>query len=237
MRRSEDDTAGSLTFSPLAYRRRNVIGDCTLFLADCALVLPTLTRMSAVVTDPPYGIGASGGVGKYGVMKWSGPADLKWDDAPPSSALLDTVLRAADYHIIWGVNYLPLPPARCLLVWDKGACFRNRNFAEAELAWTSLDRPVKIFTRDPLARKDYHRGRQHPNEKPVPLLDWCLSLLPAGCNTILDPFMGSGTTGVACVRAGKRFVGIEREVRYFEAACQRIDEARRCPTLPNIERP
>jgi len=226
----------SYTSGACAYRRKAVIGDCTLYLADCERILPTLEHMSAVVTDPPYGIGASAGVGKYGLMKWGGHADLKWDDAAPSPEVLDTILRAADYHIIWGVNYLPLPPARCVLVWDKGACFRNRYFAEAELAWTSLDRPVKIFTRDPLARKDYHRGRDHPTQKPVQLLDWCLSLLPAGCDTILDPFMGSGTTGVACVKAGKRFVGIERELRYFEAACRRIGEARQRPSLLDVGR-
>lgn len=219
------------THHPSAYRRKEVIGDCTLYLADCERVLPLLEPMSAVVTDPPYGIGASAGVGKYGMMKWGGSADLKWDDAAPSPALLDAVLRAADHHIIWGLNYLPLPPARCVLVWDKGACFRNRYFAEGELAWTSLDRPVKIFTRDPLARKDYHRGRDHPTQKPIELLDWCLSLLPRRCDTILDPFMGSGTTGVACVRAGKGFVGIEREEPYFAAACRRIAATRRLPTL------
>lgn len=219
------------THHPTVYRRKAIIGHCTLYLADCARVLPTLSRMAAVVTDPPYGIGASSGVGKYGVMKWGGVADLKWDETPPTPALLEAVLHAADHHIIWGANYLPLPPARCVLVWDKGACFRSRYFAEAELAWTSLDRPVKVFTRDPLARKDYHRGRDHPTQKPIQLLDWCLSLLPDGCDTILDPFMGSGTTGVACVRTGKAFVGIEREPHYFDAACRRITETLRRPGL------
>lgn len=233
---SETHEVVSPTSGAATYRRKEVIGDCTLYLADCSRVLPTLERMSAVVTDPPYGIGASAGVGKYGLMKWSGEADLRWDDTVPSPELLDAVLRAADYHIIWGVNYLPLPPARCVLIWDKGACFRDRYFAEAELAWTSLNRSVKIFRRDPLARKDYHRGRDHPTQKPVPLLDWCLSLLPAGCGTILDPFMGSGTTGVACVRAGKRFVGIEREAPYFEASCRRIAEERQRPPLLDVER-
>jgi hypothetical protein len=125
--------------------RKETIGDCTLYLADCQQILPTLKRVPAVVTDPPYGIGrASGGVGKYGALKWGGSLDLKWDKQP-APALLEAVIKAADHHIIWGGNYLPLGPARCFLVWDKGACFRNRKFAEAELAWTSLRLNTKVF--------------------------------------------------------------------------------------------
>jgi DNA methylase len=205
--------------------RTAVIGDCTLLLADCEHVIQTIGRVPAVVTDPPYGLKrTSGGVGKYGVMKF-GAADLKWDEAPPKPALLDAVIRTGDHHIIWGGNFLPLPPAKCWLVWDKGACFRNRKFAEAELAWTSLKGNIKVFTRDPLARRDYHRGKVHPTQKPLALMEWCIGLLPESCHTILDPFMGSGTTGVACILRRRQFVGIEREERYFEIACRRLAEA------------
>lgn len=203
------------------------IGECTLYHGDCESVLSTLPRVPAVVTDPPYGlVRTSGGVGKYGSMKWGGEQDLKWDNAPPTQDLLAAVLQAADHHIIWGGNFLPLPPAKCFLVWDKGPCFRNRKFAEAELAWTSLSRNIKVFVRDPLARRDY-AGKVHPTQKPVALMQWCIDLLPSTCHTILDPFMGSGSTAIACVALKRRFIGIEREERFFELACRRITDAHR----------
>jgi len=180
------------------------------------------------VTDPPYGlVRTSGGVGKYGSEKWGGARDLRWDQEPPRPELLQAVIGKADHQIIWGGNYLPLGPAGCFLVWDKGACFRNRNFSEAELAWTSLDLNIKIFTYDPLAHRDYHYGRKfHPTQKPLPLMLWCLRLLPPGCHTILDPFMGSGTTALACLATNRRFIGIEREEYYFDIACCRIAQGR-----------
>lgn len=200
-----------------------IIGNATLYLGDCAAILPHIPRVDAVVTDPPYGIAASSGVGKYGVMKWGGENDLKWDDEAP----VETVngLLALDVPtIIWGGNYFGLPPHRCPLVWDKGAGFRARTFAELELAWSNLDLNARIICRDPLAKGDYN-GKEHPTQKPVEVMKWCIRQLPDGCETILDPFAGSGTTGVAAVQMGKSFIGIEREPKYFEAMCRRIREA------------
>ena len=117
-------------------------------------------------------------MGKYGVQKWGGKDDLKRDEKAPDSTMLSALLASAKYHIIWGGNYFALPPSRCFLVWDKGAGFRNRTFAEAELAWSSLDRNAKVLTRDPLAAGDY-RGKEHPTQKPVALMKWCLQSLPA----------------------------------------------------------
>jgi DNA modification methylase len=205
-------------------RRMETIGNSTLYLGDCAALMPYLERVPAVLTDPPYGIGrVSGGSGKHGTRKWGGEFDLRWDRAP-SALMLEAMLRAADHHIVWGGNFLPLGPAKCFLVWDKGACFKNRRYAEAELAWTSLRSNTRIFVRDPLAKRDY-KDKVHPTQKPLVLMLWCIELLPKGCHTVLDPFMGSGTTGVACARLGKRFVGIEREERFFDLACRRIAEA------------
>lgn len=215
--------------------RKEVIGNATLYLADCMEVLPTLFGVDACVTDPPYGIGASTGVGKYGVMKWGGDNDKAWDDAAPVAAVFHAALSASRHQIIWGMNYFPLPPTRQYLVWDKGAGFRNRTFAECELAWCSADGNAKVFTRDPLASGDY-RGKEHPTQKPVALMEWCITLLPKDCQTICDPFMGSGTTGVAAVRLGKWFIGIEREPSYFDIACRRIEEAQKQTDL-FIEQP
>jgi DNA modification methylase len=133
-------------------------------------------------------------------------------------------LHAGRHHIVWGGNYYSLPAARGWLVWDKVQRFSG---ADAELAYTNLDIPVRIYR---LSRIDAHqnleRGKEHPTQKPIVLMEWCLSFIP-DAKTILDPFMGSGTTGVACMRLGRQFIGIEREARYFEMACQRIENAQR----------
>lgn len=215
--------------------KEEIIGNCRLILGDCREVLPTLTKVDAVITDPPYGIGASSGVGKYGGMKWGGGADLKWDDAIPSDDIFYKIMAASDKHILWGGNYFPLPPTRCVLVWDKGAGFRNRTFAEVEVAWASLDQNAKIFSRDPLASGDY-KGKEHPTQKPVALMMWCIGLM-GNAQVILDPFMGSGTTGVACVNLGRSFIGIEREPKYFDISCRRIEDAYRQPRLIIDEQP
>lgn len=200
------------------------IGRATLYLGDCRDVLPHLGEaFDAIVTDPPYGIAASSGVGKYGVMKWGGDNDLKWDDEAPVD-VIHSLAQIGVPAIMWGGNYFGLPPHRCPVVWDKGAGFRSRTFAEFELAWTNLDLNAKIYCRDPLAKGDYD-GKEHPTQKPLQLMRWCIGLLPEACAVVFDPFMGSGTTGVAAVQMGRDFIGIEREERYFEASCRRIREA------------
>lgn len=203
------------------WKRKEVIGDCTLYLGDCLEVMPALGKVDAVVTDPPYGIGADKGVGKYGRLK-AGPQ--RWDQSPPKMSWVSSYDA-----IVWGGNYFGLPASRAFLVWDKGAGFKGRDFAECEMAWCSFDANARIFSRDPLARGDY-RGKQHPTQKPVALMEWCLGFLP-NAETILDPFMGSGTTLVACAKMGRKGIGIELDPDYFEIACKRIEEAYRQPDL------
>lgn len=202
-----------------------VIGRATLYLGDCRDILPSLPKVDAVVTDPPYGIGASSGVGKYGVAKWGGASDLKWDESVPAD-LIRSIYELGLPTIMWGGNYFDLPAHRCPLVWDKGAGMRNRTFAECEVAWSNLDLNAKVYCRDPLACQDYV-GKEHPTQKPIPLMEWCIGLIPDAPQTILDPFMGSGTTGVAAVQMGRDFIGIEREPKYFDIACRRIEQAQR----------
>jgi DNA modification methylase len=210
--------------------REEIIGDCRLLLGDAREILPTLPKFDACVTDPPYGIGASSGTGKYGRIKWDGARDTGWDNAAPSDGTLELVLESAESHIIWGMNYFKLPPTRRYLVWDKGAGFKGRDFAECELAWCSVDGNARVFSRDPLAAGDY-KGKEHPTQKPVALLAWCLQQLPTNTRTIVDPFAGSFTTGVACVNRGLSFVGIEREEKYFEVGVRRIQQAQRQPDM------
>ena len=216
---------------------REWVSDCgtvRLICGDCLEVLPTLEAGSvdAVVTDPPYGIGAA--KMSLGSSAASRLEKLEWDSETPD---LSSIIALNLPSIIWGGNYFPLPPSRCFLVWDKGPSFRDRSFAEVEQAWCSFDAVARIFTRNPLACGDYD-GKQHPTQKPTALMIWCLSKLPGQSVVILDPFMGSGTTGVACVRTGRKFIGIEKEPHYFEIAKRRIsDELNRFPLLEPKQAP
>jgi DNA modification methylase len=196
-----------------------IIGRATLYNADCRDVLPTLGAVDAVVTDPPYGLGdkldGAGGNSEWGLLYGNGaPAwDKEVSDALPAA------LALADDAIVWGGNYYDLPPRRCWLIWDK---MQEHTSGHGELAWATMDMPIRTFryARAQLASE----GKVHPTQKPLKLMKWCLGFLPAA-QTILDPFMGSGTTGVAALQLGKSFVGIERDKTYFEIACRRIREA------------
>lgn len=200
-------------------------GRVQLYLGDCREILPTLGKVDAVVTDPPYGIAAKwkGGV-KHGWGKARAEAPLRndWDNAPPPQEVIDLLLMTGGEQIIWGGNYFDLPPSRGWLVWNKPE--RNFTLAEAELAWTNRDTVIRVFDGN---RSD--PDREHPTQKPLALMSWCVERLKA--ETILDPFMGSGTTGVAAVKLGRRFIGIEIEPKYFDIACRRIEEATKQPDM------
>ena len=196
------------------------IGNATLYLGDCAEILPNLGQFDAVVTDPPYGIKA-GREKPHNGWKDYGIAD--WDLTRPKKEIFDLIQKISKESIIWGGNYFTdwLPPSMQWLVWDKGQ--RDFSLADCEFAWSSQNKAARIFDYSrALALQD---GKQHPTQKPIKLMEWCIDLLPKNTNLILDPFMGSGTTGVACVNLKKQFVGIEREQKYFDIACERIELA------------
>lgn len=196
--------------------RREVIGDATLYLGDCLQILPTLEKVDAVLTDPPYGIGMDGGkIGKAVYERLS-----NWDARPANVA---PILALGVPTVIWGGNYFPLPPSPCWLVWDKETQGVT-TFADCELAWTNCDKAVRMVRH--LWSGPYMRvkeSRAHPTQKPVRVMEWSLGFVPHGVT--LDPFMGSGTTGVACANLGRKFVGIEIEPKYFDIACERIAAA------------
>jgi site-specific DNA-methyltransferase (adenine-specific)/modification methylase len=210
--------------------RVETIGRATLFNADCADVLsqwPECFGVSAVVTDPPYGIKESAGKaktrGKLAKAKDYGNDD--WDNQPIDTDLLQRLIGLGRWQIVFGGNYYPMPAASCWLVWDK--VNGNNDFADCELAWTNLRRAVRLkryMWNGMLREKGAQRG-DHPTQKPLEVMKWCIEQLPDDVETILDPFAGSGTTGVAAIQMGKRFIGIEREPKYFEAMCRRIREA------------
>ena len=204
------------------------IGDATLYLGDCRDILPTLGKVDAVVTDPPYGIGRDGkpkSTSSHGGHK--GYEARGWDSNRPGADIFALILKAAPVTVIWGGNYFAdlLPPTSKWLSWDKG---QRIDQADAELAWTSLSGALRVFT---LNRAEIAQdGAVHPTQKPVKLMDWTLAQISAS-GTVLDPFTGSGTTGVACVKRGCGFIGIEREPAYFDIACRRIAKAYEQPRL------
>ena len=206
-------------------------GRVRLILGDCREVLPTLGKVDAVVTDPPYGMGWDGKVtvGKNGHGAPRAKAKhygvrIHGDDAPfnaePFLALGDCLL--------WGFNHFPdqLRKGRAL-VWLKRSDEAFGSFlSDAELAWCSTGHGVYCFRDQSLMAET--KERAHPTQKPVPLMKWCIEQFPKA-DTILDPFMGSGTTGVAAVKLGRRFIGVEIEERYFDIAVRRIEEATKQP--------
>jgi site-specific DNA-methyltransferase (adenine-specific) len=214
---------GTMTF------RLEQIGDCTLYLGDCLEILPTLEGVDAVVTDPPYGIADKwkGGSGHGWAKARAGGAQRnKWDHSPLDSDAIRIILAAAPQQIIWGGNYFPLPPSRCWLIWNKPE--RGFTLAEAEMAWTNRDNVIRVFDA-PRSEPD----RVHQTQKPVSLMSWCVAKTKG---LVCDPFMGSGTTGVACAKLGRKFIGIEIDPGYFDIACKRIDDAYKQPDM-FIEQP
>ena len=203
----------------------------TLYLGDCREILPTLGKVDAVVTDPPYGIGLAGGFsGAGGFSKPIARREYEgdWDDETPTADVFSTILEKAEQSIIWGGNYFTdkLPQGSFWLVWDKENTMPT--FSDAELAWTNIDKKsVKRirWTQNGLMSRE--KERFHPTQKAVEVMRWSISHLKGETSTILDPFMGSGTTGIAAHQMGKRFIGIERDPKFFEIACQRIEDAQR----------
>jgi site-specific DNA-methyltransferase (adenine-specific)/modification methylase len=201
--------------------RVETIGNATLYLGDCRDILPTLGKVDAVVTDPPFGLGDKMQGGTWGA-KEGFKEMLSWDSEAPQTETLLSIIALGKSAVLWGGNYFGLPASRGWLVWDKSNAVPT--MADVELAWTNLDRPAKRF-RGLVGRVEYG----HPTQKPLDLMKWTIAQIDHchAVETILDPFMGSGTTGVAAVQMGRKFIGIEREPKYFDIACKRIEDAQR----------
>jgi site-specific DNA-methyltransferase (adenine-specific) len=203
-----------------------VIGNATLYLGDCRDILPKLGKVDAVVTDPPYGIGNAlvkgGRGGSFERLIAANAAE--WDVTPEVGLLRDLIVMS-DHQLFWGGNYLDLPPTRKPLCWNKLRP-NQKNLSEWEMAWTSLEGRAQMFTYCANGGFVAPEPNVHPTQKPVPLMRWCLEFFP-DASLVFDPYMGSGTTGVAAVQMGRKFIGIEREPKYFDIACRRIEEAQR----------
>jgi site-specific DNA-methyltransferase (adenine-specific) len=217
------------------------IGDAVLYLGDCREILRDMDRViDAVVTDPPYGIGHSGNSHRFsGGNTRRGPGSNHGPIAGDAAPFDPRPFLIGDAQIIWGLNHFPqhLQPGAAL-VWLKRNDEALGSFlSDAETAWFSSGHGVYAFrhvtagsTRAMEWSGDAYATSAHPTQKPIALMEWCLGFVPKA-QTILDPFMGSGTTGVAAIKLGRKFIGIEIEPKYFDIACRRIEEAWKQPRL------
>jgi len=225
------------------------IGNATLYLGDCLTVLPEI-RADVVITDPPYGIsffhsGKGGGSGPSTLERGTRPPKTKFagreamthgDDKPFDPAPL---LALGLPMILWGANHYAsrLPDSGGWIVWDKRTFGAERinSFSDAELAWCSYGKAVRTFRHVWMGGirageecggmgSDYKR--EHPAQKPERLMRFCIEHLGEG-GSVLDPYMGSGTTGVAAAKLGRSFIGVEIEPKFFDIACERIENAQR----------
>lgn len=203
-----------------------------LRLGDCLEIMKTIPDKSIdlVLTDPPYGINIckSGTVGGRNLAKVKNYGKCEWDNKIPDKNYFEEMFRISKNQIIFGGNYFidRLFNTPCFVVWDKD---NTGNFADCELAWTSFKTATRLikftwngFIQGNMREKDF---REHPTQKPKSVMKWILENYSETDQTILDPFMGSGTTGVACQELGRNFIGIEINEKYFKIAERRINQA------------
>jgi hypothetical protein len=179
--------------------------------------------MDLLLCDPPYGIGEAKGKNKTrtNAAKARDYGTHDWDDKPPSDFDLIWLRELAKWQIMWGGNYFVLPPSKCWLVWDK---MNSGDFADCELAWTNLDKAVRIFRYLWNGMiKERPEYRMHPTQKPLALAKFCISQVPEA-KTLVDTYMGSGTFIVAAKAMGLSAVGVDREEKFCEDAAKRLEQ-------------
>ena len=205
-----------------------MIGNATLYLGDCLDILPTLGKVGAVVTDPPYGISHSSNHG----ASWAGTQIANDHDTSVRDAMLEALQDIP--ALVFGSWKVPHPEStKMVLIWDKGEA---AGMGDLSIPWKPNHEEIYVIGKGFSGRRNSavlrhnittweSAGRCHPHQKPVSLMSDLIKKCDG--DTILDPFMGSGTTGVAAVQMGRRFIGIEREPKYFDIACKRIEDAQR----------
>lgn len=211
----------------------------TIYRGDCRELFG-LVHADALITDPPYGAkykNKSNNRKVYSHNKWThylrddNFAPIHGDDTPFDPVPL---LTLAPKILLWGGNYFAsrLPDSRCWLVWDKREGGKPRDQADCELAWTNVDAVARLYSHlwMGLCRRGEENlskgGRKlHPAQKPVALMDWTLTTLGIKPGEVVfDPYMGSGSLGVACIRRGIRYIGVEIVQGYYEVARARLDK-------------
>ena len=190
----------------------------TIYHGDCREILPTLPKVDLVLTDPPYGILSKGSAHIRRFNKNIGRGDVHWDIAP-SKATLQALMVVGRKAMIWGGNNFDLGPTFGWLIWDKQN--DGLNFGECEYCWTNMKFAPRIH-RERCINID--NAREHPTQKPKNLMIRCIQMDVDLPSTILDPFMGSGTTLRAAKDLGRKAIGIEIEEKYCEIAAKRLSQ-------------
>ena len=203
----------------------------TIYHGDCREFVPKWTPLDCVapfdlmLADPPYGIGEARGKNKSR-GELATPKDYGfsgWDDTAPEAETLAACIAAGTRSVVWGGNHMgSLPRSSCWLVWDK--VNGNTDFADCELAWTNYPGAVRMIRHqwNGMLRKGREK-RWHPTQKPLEVIRWAMLMDKYG-TSVLDPFMGSGTTLVAAKQLGRKAIGIELEERYCEIAAERLSQ-------------
>lgn len=192
------------------------------------------------IVDPPYGISYARGKNGWGECEIRADrSDVKWDKKTPEKEYFDELLRVSKNQIIWGGNYFTdkLPVSKCWIVWNKIENTENKSvFADAELAWTSLGKVVRMFNLRTMGfisdTKD--KGRIHPTQKPTELYKWLLQTYAKQGDKILDTHVGSASSLIACYDMGFDAVGFELDADYYKASKQRLEDFMRQPRLDQI---
>ena len=183
----------------------------TIVNGNCLEIMKDIPSKSVdlVLTDPPYGINIANNPFRQKFKK------SNWDNKPMGSKILKEIFRVSKNQIIWGGNYFNLPPTQCFYVWDK---VQPQKFSSSmcEMAWVSKKSPAKLFKKRVVSIEKWH-----PTTKPVELMEWCINFFPEA-NLILDPFIGSGTTALACQNLKRNFIGIEISKEYCDIANKRL---------------
>lgn len=201
-----------------------------LYQGDCLDFMRGMESVDAVITDPPYGIGEDGGLkARYrngdgrtkGVAKYE---KKSWDNTRPDKKVFDNFFELSDVIIIFGGNYFAdlLPPSMGWMYWDKKM---GGDFSDGELIYTNQNCALRSYSVHPFFELNGGKDREHPTQKPVSLMKWVIEQRTAVDDIIFDPFMGSGTTGVACMQLGRKFIGCELDPDYFAIAEKRIKAA------------
>lgn len=184
------------------------------------------------ITDPPYGIGEDGkkNHSRSCLAKAKCYTPKEWDKKRIEKIYFDIMREVSKEQVIFGGNYYTdfLPPSSCWVVWDKEN--GETDFADCELAWCSKKSAVRIvrykwqgMLQGNMKNKE---ERIHPTQKPLPIIEWILNKYTKEGDLILDPFIGSGTTAVACHKLKRKYIGFELDEEYFNLASKRIEEAK-----------
>lgn len=206
---------------PLLIRNVSSSAFCLLINGDCVRVMAENDLgWDAIVTDPPYGLkkelkrGWHGGNGK---TKFH--SENSWDEK--LNSFVEQIAKEDEQVILWGGNFYNLPPTDTWLIWDK---LQDNRGSDAEMAWGKLKkRGCRVFR---MSRIDAYFNKrifpkEHPTEKPIQLMEFCVSKTSG---VVIDPFMGVGSTGLACLNLNRSFVGIEKDENYYDRAVRRITE-------------